>query len=460
MKTKQTTKHALWASVTAIALCMVMLVGTTFAWFTDTATANVNTIKSGELKVDIVDEHGVSLQGKEKALQFVKSAEAPVGEELLWEPGCTYRTQPFRIKNDGNLALKYTVVVNGTEGDTGLLKVIKFQLVGANAEPADGHLSSNRTSEALYIQGHMDENAGNDYQNLTLTGVTVTVYATQYTEEYDSNGNTYDEKADFTFVTATTANAVTEALDAAEAGDILVFNGTVAEPVEINKADVTLVGLTTTAPVTVNADNVTLDQANIAVNEASKVALTVADTTEDVVITNSTITANTTKSGSHCAVSVPVSGNVTFTNNTVTNDYNGIEFSVSKVAVGGATISGNTFNTGNNAINIYKVEDGAVFTIENNTFNTNKRGNMIRLSNHGSNSATFDIKDNIVHTSGSWENAFVLLEDFSAGSDVQDFTKFTLNFTNNTLDTGSVYTIVYDDQLGIISTNQPVINVK
>ena len=236
MKTKQTTKHALWASVTAIALCMAMLVGTTFAWFTDTATANVNTIKSGELKVDIVDEHGVSLQGKEKALQFVKSAEAPVGEELLWEPGCTYRTQPFYIKNDGNLALKYTVVVNGTEGDTGLLKVIKFQLVGANEQPADNHLSAKTTSDALYIQGHMDENAGNDYQNLTLTGVTVTVYSTQYTEEYDSNGNTYDEKADFTFVTATTANAVTEALDAAEAGDILVFNGTVAEPVEINKA--------------------------------------------------------------------------------------------------------------------------------------------------------------------------------------------------------------------------------
>ena len=40
--------------------CLTMLIGTTFAWFTDTASTAVNKIQSGTLKVDIVkvDENG------------------------------------------------------------------------------------------------------------------------------------------------------------------------------------------------------------------------------------------------------------------------------------------------------------------------------------------------------------------------------------------------------------------
>ena len=44
MSNKKATKRALLTSITALAMCVVMLVGTTFAWFTDTATANVNKI--------------------------------------------------------------------------------------------------------------------------------------------------------------------------------------------------------------------------------------------------------------------------------------------------------------------------------------------------------------------------------------------------------------------------------
>ena len=48
-----------------------MLVGSTFAWFTDTATTAVNTIQAGTLKVDIVNESGTSLKGS--SMSFVNS---------------------------------------------------------------------------------------------------------------------------------------------------------------------------------------------------------------------------------------------------------------------------------------------------------------------------------------------------------------------------------------------------
>ena len=53
MNTKKATKRALLTSVMALVMCVVMLVGTTFAWFTDTASTGVNKIVAGNLKVDL-----------------------------------------------------------------------------------------------------------------------------------------------------------------------------------------------------------------------------------------------------------------------------------------------------------------------------------------------------------------------------------------------------------------------
>lgn len=198
MKTAKTSKRALLCSVLSIALCLSMLIGTTFAWFTDTASTSVNQIKAGTLDVELFNEAGTAKL--DEKLTWQKAAGA-TETTTLWEPGCTYKTQGFTIKNNGTLALKYTVVVNGVEGDAGLLKVIKFSLVDSadNALANNGgHLSATQTSGALYLKAHMDETAGNEYQGKTLDGVTITVYATQYTEEYDSTGNQYDAKADMT----------------------------------------------------------------------------------------------------------------------------------------------------------------------------------------------------------------------------------------------------------------------
>ena len=214
MNTKKATKRALLTSVMALVMCVVMLVGTTFAWFTDTASTGVNRIVAGNLKVDIVDADNTNTsldKGTLKFIQAVNESEVRLVEDVLWEPGATFFTQGFKIANKGNLALKYKVVVSGITGDTGLLKVMKFDVVSAmtktgsevNFDTTPGQLlpsaagTPSVSDTTYYLRGHMDENAGNEYKNMTLTGISVTVYATQLKSEFDSFNNTYDENADY-----------------------------------------------------------------------------------------------------------------------------------------------------------------------------------------------------------------------------------------------------------------------
>lgn len=194
---KISTKKALIASVLSLVLCVSMLVGSTFAWFTDTATTSVNTIQAGTLKVDIVNESGTSLKGS--SMSFVNSDGSA---DILWEPGATFRTIGFKVKNIGNLAFKYKMVLNGVDGDNALLNVITFKVVKEDGTAVDlsmfeGHLTKDAESEVLYIEGHMAEDAGNDYQGKELTGLGITVYATQDTVENDSNGDQYDKDATY-----------------------------------------------------------------------------------------------------------------------------------------------------------------------------------------------------------------------------------------------------------------------
>ncbi len=202
MTNSKTTKRALLASALSIFLCVAMLIGTTFAWFTDTASTSVNTITSGKLEVQILDEDEKPVN----ELQWLDPDGKPIAnqEGILWEPGCTYKLAPFRIVNTGNLALKYKIVVIGLDGDAELLDVIHFTYKIGDATldlEKEGHLAAmgkdgDRT-ELINISAHMDEDAGNKYQEKELAGVKFTVYATQDTVEYDSNDNQYDKFASY-----------------------------------------------------------------------------------------------------------------------------------------------------------------------------------------------------------------------------------------------------------------------
>ena len=216
MTSSKSTKRALITSALAILMCAAMLIGTTFAWFTDTASTGVNKIVSGNLKVDII---GADSDSHIEKLNFTKAAttDAEAGAEILWEPGCRYLTEGFRIANKGNLALKWKAQVNtGTtaanEGNFDLLDVIDFYLVtkaadGTETETAldefTGNLKKTETSDVYYIKGVMQTTAGNEYQGLTLDGISITVVATQDTVESDSFDNQYDKDAEYPILVTT-----------------------------------------------------------------------------------------------------------------------------------------------------------------------------------------------------------------------------------------------------------------
>ena len=213
MTNRKSTKRALLGSVMAMVLCLAMLVGATFAWFTDTASTGVNKIQAGKLDValEMKDASGNWVSAEGKTLDFVKAADAK-GEAILWEPGCTYTLPELRVVNNGNLALKYMIKITGIKGDAKLNEAIEWT-IGDVAMGAEQHLKAGE-SNTFTIKGHMKESAGNEYMDLTISGISITVYATQDTVESDSFTNQYDKNAaykgtqEFTEGTHTLSNGV------------------------------------------------------------------------------------------------------------------------------------------------------------------------------------------------------------------------------------------------------------
>ena len=196
MNNKKSTKRALFSSVLSLVLCMAMLIGTTFAWFTDNASTAVNTIQSGDLEIalEYSEDGGTTWTNAEgQTLNFMAADNRTT---ILWEPGCTYELPLIRVRNNGNLALKYTLNISGVTGDAKLLEAIEFTANGGTIGEFSGTLlEKNDTSGTILIKGHMKEEAGSDYENLSITGIGITVSATQYTHENDSYNDQYDAGA-------------------------------------------------------------------------------------------------------------------------------------------------------------------------------------------------------------------------------------------------------------------------
>ena len=204
MKSKKATKRALLTSAMSLVLCFTMLLGSTYAWFTDEAKTGVNTIQSGTLDVvlEYKDASGNWADANGKTLDFIK---ADGSDEILWEPGCTYKLPAIRVGNNGNLKLKYEIVITGIDGDAKLNEAIEWTYTanGGVFTEFQGKLDAATATgtnygdyaEGIVISGHMKEDAGNEYQNLTIDGISITVYATQVEGEFDSFEDDYDENA-------------------------------------------------------------------------------------------------------------------------------------------------------------------------------------------------------------------------------------------------------------------------
>ena len=288
MTSSKSTKRALISSALALLMCVAMLIGTTFAWFTDTASTGVNKIQAGNLKVDII---GAKSDSHIEKLNFTKAAGAE-SEALLWEPGCRYLTEGFRIANKGNLALKWKAeinkdnIVDGKAAPTAkdgksLLDVIDFYVVTKAADGTEtavaienftGKLAANvGKSETYYIKGVMQTTAGNDYQDLTLDGITITVYATQDTVENDSFNDQYDKDAGYPVASAA---EMKEAL--ANGGIVSVNKDIKTDNIGDNVAD----RITISQPTTLNLDAKIISPDDMANNSTNFCALIVdADTT-------------------------------------------------------------------------------------------------------------------------------------------------------------------------------------
>ena len=228
---KKATKRALLTSVMALVMCVVMLVGTTFAWFTDTASTGVNKIQAGNLDVEllmykkITDESYDYVNISKDKNPIFGSDESTVAQndnlDTLWEPGKT-QVAYLAIKNEGNLALKYKVALNVTdpENSNDLYKVMQYAIVpdakndnnmvtgwteGNSVVVGQQEVSGEVALDAgathyFALLVHMDELAGNEYKNGKVE-FDLTVLAAQNTVESDSFGTDYDKNALYPDVT-------------------------------------------------------------------------------------------------------------------------------------------------------------------------------------------------------------------------------------------------------------------
>lgn len=149
MNNKKTTRRALFSSLLSLLLCCSMLLGTTFAWFTDSVTSENNIIKSGNLDIEVQ----YTLDGKNwDDLDGAKD----LFQKGLWEPGHT-EVVALKIKNAGTLALKYTANMN----------IVK-ETVGKTKDGADIVLSDILTVSTLAQQAVEADGTANQIGDITL----------------------------------------------------------------------------------------------------------------------------------------------------------------------------------------------------------------------------------------------------------------------------------------------------
>ena len=392
MTRSKSTKRALLTSVLALLMCVTMLIGTTFAWFTDTASTGVNKITSGNLHVEIQDKEGREID----TLKWVDKDGNDIAnqDDILWEPGCTYLLTPFQIVNTGNLSLKYKIVITGLDGDSPLLDVIKFTYKTANGGEfdmsAEGHLTAKGTPGAstgmITVSAHMDELANNDYMDKTLTGIKFTVYATQDTVENDSFDNQYDKDAQYpdVDVVTVTPDTIPSPFKADTAYFFEAGNYGDQHFVITDKENVTLIGKTGAKFDSLQISSidyvnpsigqeVDLDNSTLTVKgfEVAK-TLMIVEADKNVVVEDNTAAQITVKANLS-SQSIAVNNNIITGGDGAANSY-GV-YIVPNVTDYDLTVTGNSFtNVKSHAISVQGCGDGSAvtaaksITVTDNTF--------------------------------------------------------------------------------------------
>ncbi len=207
------TKKALLSSIIALVLCFAMLLGTTYAWFTDSAVSANNKITAGTLDVELYQWTDATT-----ATPISESKDPVFDANILWEPGYTSVVY-LSIKNNGSLALKYKVAIEVTSvSNDNLADVMEYAIKpdahygdvtnwegnGTKVENAPGINATNYEDIELApgaehffaLSIHMDELATNEYMGESIT-FDIRVLAGQLASESDSFDDQYDVLAEY-----------------------------------------------------------------------------------------------------------------------------------------------------------------------------------------------------------------------------------------------------------------------
>lgn len=254
MTKAKSTKRALLLSALSLLMCVSMLIGSTFAWFTDSVTSAGNKIQSGTLKLDL------ELLDKNGNWESIKEDKTALFDYDKWEPGYT-EFKVLKIENEGSLALKWLAKFVSANDLSILADVIDVYVYPSATElqyPADRNLDDYtkvgtvaqfvnsikdttkgelKAGEAAYlgIALKMREEAGNEYQGLDLGGAfDIQIIATQLTYESDSFDNQYDADANLDWAPVSNANELKIALANHEENIVLTRNIEVAEKLSVD----------------------------------------------------------------------------------------------------------------------------------------------------------------------------------------------------------------------------------
>ncbi len=415
-KTK-TTKRALLASVLSLLLCVSMFVGTTFAWFTDSATTGVNTIKAGNLDIDLYK--GTVANNAITYEEVVDDQTLLFNNDALWEPGYT-EVAYIKVDNVGSLALKAMLTVNfakqkaatSIEGnEIKLSDYLMYDLIEINegefyatrdaardaakaeakniaTEQNEINLKADDAAKYYALVVYMPEDVGNEANyrgEAPSIELCVTLIATQDTVENDSWDNKYDENSEYPS-NIKNNEGLLEAL--ASSDNVTIKNGNYELPLEVPEGKTLNVEGGNFA-IDANKDgaaftveknaNLNISTSNI-ITEGYKVAVSVKEG-GDVVINEGTYVSSSIQvlqiSGENATLTIN-NGTVKGTSGVWCDSedaiivINGGNFNVSALVMGDGipktpvSITGGTFKIGAYGFDAYQ---GTPFVITGGTFN-------------------------------------------------------------------------------------------
>ena len=320
----KTTKKNLWLCAVSMMLCVAMLLGTTFAWFTDSVTNKGNVIQAGELDA-VFGYRGLTSNDD---YSNVEEMTGTLFNDMKWEPGKSFGYD-FKVTNAGSLAFDWELSFQNIKSDGGsndvnladvldvyvLENVEDTELSGtpttlsalSNGVVTSGQLTAKDESKEFSVVIKMKDTAGNDYQNASIT-FNVYLRAKQATVEEDGFGfNDYDEDAKYSVtVSDNDPDAVIDAANTLKDGESLILNTDVTLPSGTSPRKTIRFDAPITATMDFGGHVVTGYNGNISL---------VATNGSNITLTNGTLTA---ENGTYCTIGAD-KGNITVDGLTLKN---------------------------------------------------------------------------------------------------------------------------------------------